>query len=155
MSVSPLLAGMLHQNGIVIDENSWDYLTNLSNSSRQQIINCVQSIEQPADILRADNRMTGEVAVNYLGILREINTATARWRANTASHMGRTGMPKDASEHAAIQACGAEYLQLVEEFLLNTRVSVARFSELFQLFQVELRQREQAEAVSPTINTSV
>lgn len=154
MSVSPLLAGMLHKNGIVVDENSWDYLTNLSESARTHIANCVASIEESAEILRADQRLTGEIAVNYLGILREINAATARWRANRESHSGRTGIPKDANEHAAIQACGSEYIQLVEEFLLNTRVAVSRFSELFQEYQVQLRLREQAEQ-APVINTSV
>lgn len=153
MSVSPLLAGMLHNNGIVIDENSWDYLINLGNSARQQIFNCVQSIEHPAEVLRADGRLTGEIAINYMGILSEINGATARWRANMEKHQGRTGMPKNSTEHAAIQAAGAEYLQLVEEFLLNTRVSVGRFSELFSMFQAELRLREQAEA-APVINTT-
>ena len=146
MSVSPLLAGMLHNQGIVIDENSWDYLGNLSLSARQQIFNCVESIEQPAAVLRADNKLSGEVAVNYLGILREINVTTARWRANAERHQGRTGMPVSADEHASIQAMGSEYIQLVEEFLLNTRTSVGRFTELFQQFQAELRLREAAEA---------
>jgi hypothetical protein len=125
-----------------LSRNNWDYINELSNNARSQLMTMLSSILETDAFLIGAGAKTTESDLLAKSICQSLSKHLKTWNALQERHAGMTGPAKNAQENAAMLDIGTTYIQLVEEALNENTVSVSHLGEIFNTTYANLSQSQ-------------
>lgn len=130
------------------DDNSWDYLQQLSQNCRLLIYDINKIVLEAVYFLDAQKAFTGEARVLIEGLQKDITAYAIKWKTLSELHVGRTGLGKGQNEHSIILNTGLEYIQAHEGFIQITSLAVPRIQEIVNFETSKLQLEIQNTAIA-------